>query len=120
MSTGKALALVGAGLYVLQVFSSRTDMHGNALSPDALILFSGTASFIYVIIAAVALWRMGCGRIAWALPITSLASSAAVFLTANPSGLNLVINAIRVAAFLTYFFAVYLLFVSDKKQLVPS
>jgi hypothetical protein len=120
MGSGKTLAFVGIALYVLQVFASRTDASGNALSSDTLILFSGTASVVYVIVAGIALWKMGCRRIAWLLPITSVASSTAIFLTTAPSGLNLVINAVRVAAFLTYIYAVYLLYTSNRRVLAAD
>jgi len=117
MNRGKMLALVGIGLYALQVWSTRTDANGNTLAPDTLILISGTASFIYVVIAGVVLWKIGHKRIAWILPVTFIASGAAIFLTATPSALNLVLNAIRVVAFASYIYAVYLLFVSDGKRL---
>ncbi|MGH6872923.1 MAG: hypothetical protein ACREHE_15595 [Rhizomicrobium sp.] len=120
MNRGKILALIGIGLYALQVWSSRTDANGNSLTPDTLVLISGTASFIYVVIAGVVLWKIGHKRIAWALPVTFIASGAAVFLTPNPSALNLALNAIRVVAFGAYIYAVYLLFVSDGKRLAPS
>ena len=120
MNRGKILALIGIGLYALQVWSTRTDASGNSLAPDSLILISGTASFIYVVIASVVLWKTGHKRIAWVLPVTFIASGLAIFLTATPSALNLVLNAIRVAAFGAYIYAVYLLFVSDGKRLATS
>jgi hypothetical protein len=118
MSRGKILALIGVGLYVLQVLSSRSDASGDSLAPDTLILFSGTASVIYVVIAAIVLWRIGHKGVALALPITSLATGLAVFLTPNPSTLNIVLNAIRAIAFVAYFYAIWLMFVSDGKRIV--
>lgn len=120
MSRGKILALIGVGLYVLRVLSSWSDANGNSLAPDTLVLFSGTASFIYLVIAAVVIWKIGHKGIALALPITSLATGAALFLTPNPSSLNIVLNAIRVVAFVTYFYAAYIIFVSDGKRSAPS
>jgi hypothetical protein len=117
---GKLLAFVGVGLYILQVVASGTDAKGTTLAPDALILFAGTASLVYVIVAAVKLWKTGPKRTALALPITHLASSASIFLTANPSNLNLLINAIRVLATVTYFYAAYVLYTSENKREAPS
>ena len=105
-------------MYILQVLSSGSDTNGNSLTPDTIILFSGTASLVYVITAAVFLWEIGRKRVALVLPITFLATGAALFLTQNPSVLNVIINAVRVFAFVTYFYAVWLIFVSDSKRTV--
>lgn len=78
--------------------------------------FSGTASLVYLAIAAVVLWRLGHKFIALALPITSLATGTTIFMTQNPSELNIVFNAIRVISFVTYFYATWLLYVSDGKR----
>lgn len=116
MSRRKILALIGLGLYILQVFSSGTDANGNSAVPTALILFSGTATLTYLAITAVVLWRNGHRVIALALPMTSLATGMAVFMTPNPSNLNIVFNAVRVASFVIYFYAAWLLFVSDGRS----
>jgi hypothetical protein len=117
MSRSKILALIGVGLYVLQVLSSGTDANENSVVPIALVLFSGSASLLYLAIAAVVLWKIGHKLIALALPITSLATGMTIFMTPNPSNLNIVFNALRVISFVAYFYAAWLIFVSDAKRM---
>ena len=121
MTHGRALALIGIGLYFLRVLTSATDAHGNSLVPEALVLVSGTASLIYVIVAGVALWKRVKRIIAWALPATFLLTSFTMFLSPNPSSINLLLNAIRLSAMLTYFYAIYVLFTQDDvAQCLPN
>lgn len=116
MTRRKILALIGVGLFILQILSTGTDADGNSVVPSAFIFFSGTASLVYLAIAAVVLWRLGHKFIALALPITSLATGTTIFMTQYPSELNIVFNAIRVISFVTYFYATWLLYVSDGKR----
>lgn len=125
LSGGRILALVGIGLYGLQVYSSGTDANGNSVVPPALILLSGTATLVYLATAAVVLWRIDHKRVAVVLPLAFLATGVTIFMTPNPSSMNIIFNAIKTIEFVTYFYAVWLIFVchgkrTEQRNVVPS
>lgn len=116
---GKILALIGVGLYVPWVISSAEDMNANSLASDTFILLSGNAIVIYLVIAAIVLWKIGHKGVALALPITFIGTAIAVsFLTPNRSTINIVPNALKIIWALTYFYAAWLMFVSDRRRIV--
>ena len=118
MSRRRILALIGIGLYVLQVLSSGTDASANSVVPVWLVMFSGTASLVYLAVAAVVLWKIGHKAIALALPITSLATGMTIFMTPNPSNLNIAFSAIKAVSFVTYVYAAWLILRSEGNQTV--
>ena len=73
MIRGKTLAIVAVGLYVLQLFSTATDLSGNLKAPIAILLFSMIADLIYYVVAAAVLWKVGHRFVAVLLPVTLLA-----------------------------------------------
>jgi len=116
MMADRTLAFVGIGLYALQVLTSVSDAKGNSQAPEMLILFSGTASLIYVAIVSVRFWKNGAQLSALALSALTLASMVAfLFQTESNSNANLIVNGLKVAAFLTYVYAMFLLFEFDRR-----
>lgn len=113
----KILAIVGIVSYVLEVIVSAQDDQGNSKAPDAAILVSGTANLIFVVVAAVVLWRNGARRTALALPIVTLVSTgASLFLTPTISSVNLIVNALQISASLLYIYTLYLLFTFKQER----
>ena len=112
----RALAYVGIGLFVLKVLLSATDPSGNAKVPEAFVLISEIASVIYIIVVSMRLWKRGTKVEAIALPAITFAAMAVPFMqTANPSGVNIIASGLLLAAFLAYFYAIFLLFAFSRK-----
>lgn len=57
----KTIAIIGIASYILGVISSAENLSGNFISPGYLIVFSGILRFIFIIIAAVRLWKVARG-----------------------------------------------------------
>lgn len=53
----KTLAIFGIATYILSVLSSATDLEGNSVAPIFLIVISGIAIIVFIIIATVRLWK---------------------------------------------------------------
>ena len=53
----KTLAIFGIGTYILSVLSSATNLEGNSIAPIALIVISGIATIVFIIMATVRLWK---------------------------------------------------------------
>lgn len=53
----KTLAIFGIGTYILSVIASASDLEGNSVAPVALIVISGIATMVFIIIATVRLWK---------------------------------------------------------------
>jgi len=53
----KTIALIGIGSYLLSVVSSATDLQGNFVSPIILIAIAGIATIVFVVMAAIRLWK---------------------------------------------------------------
>ena len=54
----KTLAIFGIGAYILSVLSSATDLEENSVVPIGLIVISGIAIIVFIIVATVRLWKM--------------------------------------------------------------
>ena len=118
--SNKTLAFIGIGLYVLQVLSSASDVNGNPQAPAFLILLAGTGTLVFMVIVSKRLWT-SAKYITLVFLISGILSAFAPFLlTAEPSGTNVLVNAVKVVSFLVYFYVVFLLFAMSKKSDVDS
>ena len=70
----KTIAIFGIGTYILSVITSATDLEGNFVMPIVLIVASGIATAVFIIMAIVCLWKEAKGV------SIMLASSAVIFL----------------------------------------
>jgi hypothetical protein len=57
----RTLAIFGIGTYALSVLSSATNLEGNSVMPIALIIISGIATTIFIIMAIIRLWKEARG-----------------------------------------------------------
>ena len=53
----KTLAIFGIATYILSFLSSATDLEGNSVAPTALIVISGIATIIFIVMATIRLWE---------------------------------------------------------------
>lgn len=116
----KTLAYIGIGLYVLQVLSSASDDSGNSVAPTFLILLAGVGTLSFVVVAAKRLWTDAKYTALILVASTLVSAGSAVLLTPESSSINLVVNALKVVAFLSYFYVVFLLFAMSKKPSIDS
>jgi len=77
----KFLAIFGIGAYVLSVIATATDLEGNPKFPFILIIISGIATIIFLIMATIRLWK-----------IKILASVLLIFFAVLVSILSLIID----------------------------
>jgi hypothetical protein len=71
----KILAIFGIGTYILSVLSSAINLEGTPVVPSSLIIISGIAIAVFVIMATIRLWKK-----AKKLSITFLSSAGILFL----------------------------------------
>ncbi|MBU4350905.1 hypothetical protein KKH63_01050 [Patescibacteria group bacterium] len=53
----KTLTIFGIITYLLSVLSSITDLEGNSTAPAVLIVISGIATIVFIVMATVRLWK---------------------------------------------------------------
>ena len=106
----KTLSLIGVGAFLLQVFASASNSSGENIAPTYVLVISVMASLFFLVFASLRLWGIEKKTILFFI-ITQLLTFAAPFLlTAENSSTNLVLNVIKILAFLAYFYVVFLLY----------
>ena len=114
----KTIAIIGIGAYILSVITSATDPEGNFRFPIALIAISGILTIIFIVAATVRLWK-------GARYVSIILASSAVILfilsgvqsIASPSygsPMIILLNTIRLINFITFIWAVSLLWAMAK------
>lgn len=107
--SNKSLAVFGVGLYILRFLSSATDLDGNQQAPTLLILISGIGTLIFIIWAVVRLWAVA-RKVALVLASSAILSMGTPLIaTPELSNINLLVSGISTAFFVSYFYAVFLL-----------
>ncbi|PKN68441.1 MAG: hypothetical protein CVU54_14725 [Deltaproteobacteria bacterium HGW-Deltaproteobacteria-12] len=53
----KTLAFFGIGTCILSVIASATDIEGNSVAPIALLVVSGIATTVFIVMAIIRLWK---------------------------------------------------------------
>jgi hypothetical protein len=53
----KTLAIFGIGAYILSVLSSAENLEGAFVAPVALVVVSGIATLIFIVLATIRLWQ---------------------------------------------------------------
>ena len=53
----KTLAIFGIGTYILSVLSSAENLEGVSVAPVALVVISGIATLIFIVLATIRLWK---------------------------------------------------------------
>lgn len=116
----KTLAIFGIGTYVLSVLSSATDLEGNSVVPIALIVISGIATAVFIIMAIIRLWKEAKG-----VSITLAFSAAILFILSviqevisfsygNP--IIILLNITKVIYFITFVWVIVKLFKKEKNK----
>lgn len=108
------LAIFGIVAYILSVFSSATDLEGKSTTAVALILISGIATAVFIIMAILRLWKEARGT-----SITLMTSTFILLLLtaiqefALPlygSPIIILLNIVRVIYFITIIWTIVKLF----------
>ena len=112
----KILAIFGIVTYILSVLSSATDLEGNSVAPTALIVISGIATIIFIVMATIRLWKEAKN-----LSII-LASSALILfiftviqtltLPSYGSTIIILLNIVKIVNFIAFVWAIIKLFKS--------
>ncbi len=111
--TNKSLALLGVGAYALSVLASASDLNGNPTAPIALIVISGIATILFIIMATIRLWReMRIISIVLVLSIIILFISGILPNIGNT--FILICNVIKLISFVVYFWTILILWSMDK------
>lgn len=113
----KTLAIFGIGTYILSVFASAENLSGESTVPPALIIVSGIAMTVFIIVATIRLWKKS--KIASVL----LASSSVIYfgltilhVVFNPaygSPLILSMNIAKVINFVMFIWTIYTFWKGD-------
>jgi hypothetical protein len=116
----KTLAIFGIGTYILSVIASAEDLEGNPKAPVALIVISGIAGIVFIIMAAVRLWK----RARYA-SIILVSSEIILFIltviqeVTSPkygSPIIILLNITKIINFLVFFYAIILLWTMAKYE----
>jgi hypothetical protein len=116
----KTLAIFGIGTYILSVLSSATDLEGNSIVPFALIVISGIATAIFIIMAIVRLWKEAKG-----VSIILASSTLILYIltaiheftfTSYGSPFIILLNTIKVIDLIAFIWAVSLLWKMAKHE----
>jgi hypothetical protein len=117
----KTLAIFGIGSYILSVLSTATDLEGNYTTPIVLNVISVIMMTVFIIMTVFRLWKKAKG-------VSILLVSTAIILNillpalqwvVSPSyGNSLIIlfNITKVMSFITYIWAVFLLWTMAKQE----
>ena len=120
----KTLAIFGIGAYILSVLSSATDLEGNFIAPVVLIVISGIAIIVFIIMATVRLWKE-----AKSLSIILVSSAIILFiltviqvfiLFSYGSPIIVLMNIIKVINFIAFVWAVIKLFKMKRIETVKE
>lgn len=116
----KTLAIFGIGTYILSVLTSATDLEGNSVVPVVLIVISGIATVLFIVMATIRLWKE-------AKSASILLASSAIILfilsvvqgVTSPSygsSLIILLNITKVINFIAFVWAVLLLWAMAKHE----
>ncbi len=110
----KTLAFLGIGTCILSVIASATDIEGNSVAPIALLVVSGIATTIFIVMAIIRLWKEAkSASILFAsavimLFILSLIQGVASLSYGRP--LIILLNITKVINFITFIWVIIKLF----------
>jgi hypothetical protein len=111
--TNRTLAVLGIATYLLSVYSSATDLNGQPAVPQYVIIGSGIASVLFAITATIRLWKIKkLASMLFSGTSVLLFCAELIKVTTLPdygSLLIIAINIIMVIAFLSFFYAVIVL-----------
>jgi hypothetical protein len=116
----KTLAIFGIGTYILSVIASAEDLEGNPKAPVALVVISGIAGIVFIIMAAVRLWKR-----ARSISIILMSSEIILFILTviqeviSPrygSPIIILLNITKIINFLVFFYAIILLWTMAKYE----
>lgn len=110
----RTLAIFGIGTYILSVLSSATDLEGNPVVPIALIIISGMATAVFIIMAIIRLWKEARG-----VSITLAFSAVILFILSVIQGvisssygnpIIILLNIVKVIYFIVFVWVIVKLF----------
>jgi len=109
----RTLAIFGIASYILSVITSGTDDIGNSVMPNIVIAISGIATFVFIIMATIRLWKIN-KKLSVLLPISTLVlivTSVAqeIILPVYGSPLIIFLNVIKVIQFITLIWTIIIL-----------
>jgi len=106
----KTLAIFGIVAYVLSVLSSATDLEGNTTVPTILIIISGIATIVFVILAVVRLWKISTSSSILLASSFILTSAQGLISLSYGSPITIFFNIVKVIYFLTTIWVIIILF----------
>lgn len=110
----KTLAIFGIGTYILSILASASDPEGNSVAPVALIVASGIATIIFIIMATIRLWKK-----AKKVSVILIFSASILFLSqliqevtlpSYGSSIIILTNIVRLIYFIVFVWAIIILF----------
>lgn len=116
----KTLAIFGIGTYLLSVIASASDLEGNSVAPIALIVLSGIAIVVFIIMATIRLWKE-----ARSASILLVSSTVILFILSvvqdvtsplHGSSPTILLNITKVINFIAFVWAVLLLWAMAKHE----
>jgi uncharacterized membrane protein YhaH (DUF805 family) len=117
---GKTLAIFGIGTYVLSVLSSAEDLEGNSIVPVALIVISGIATIVFIIMATARLWkearRLSIILISSAFILFILTAIQEFTLSQYGSPIIILLNIVKIIYFIAFVWAIIKLFKLKKVE----
>lgn len=110
----KILAIFGIGTYILSVLSSAADLEGNYTAPAALIVISGIATALFIVMAIARLWKESKGVSITlgtsALILFILSITQGVILPSYGSPIIILLNVTKLINFVAFVWAIVKLF----------
>lgn len=110
----KTLALCGIGTYILGVIASVEDLEGNFVSPVALIVISGIATLVFIVMATIHLWKgakyVSIMLVSSTIILCTLTVIQEVTLPQYGSPIIILLNVTKVIDFLIFFLVITKLF----------
>jgi len=107
----KTLAIFGIITYILSVLSSALDLEGNSVAPIALIVVSGIATAVFIIMATIRLWKISRNS-----SILLASSTIILFILSFGSPPIILFNIIRAIQFISFIWAICLLWAMGKQE----
>jgi len=110
----KILAIFGIGTYILSVLSSATNLKGNPVAPIALMVMSGIATAVFIVLATIHLWKeaKNVSIILVSSAVLLLIFTVIQSLTSPSYGSSIIIllNVVKIINFIAFVWAIIKLF----------
>jgi hypothetical protein len=110
----KTLAILGIGTYILSVIASASDLEGNSVAPVALIVISGIATIVFIVMATIRLWKEAKSAsillVAAAIILFVLSAVQGIASPSYGSPLIILLNITKVINFIAFVWVIIKLF----------